>query len=86
MLANFKARQRHQRLMRAAHHLLRGAFLAYPFKPRTVTADDFTAYVFGRHQIDLTPADAQRYLEAARVSRGDEKVQQEPTTPIHHSA
>ncbi|MFD4264056.1 hypothetical protein ACFWR9_42240 [Streptomyces sp. NPDC058534] len=75
MLASLKARQRHQKLMRAAHHLLRDAWLSLDRQQADITAADLAAYAFGRHRIDLDPDEAQRFLEAARVARG------EPTIP-----
>lgn len=86
MLANLRARQRHQRLMRAAHKFLRDTTLYAIGKTASdITAQDFADYVFGRHNEDLPTDEAQRYLTAARVSRGDSTT---PTvnTAIHHSA
>ncbi|MFE1949903.1 hypothetical protein ACFW9D_05475 [Streptomyces sp. NPDC059524] len=73
MLAKLRARQQHQQLMRAAHHLLREAFLGT--RDRTVTPNDLAAYAFGRYRIALDTNDAQDFLNAARASRG------EPLTP-----
>ncbi|MER6092428.1 hypothetical protein [Streptomyces bluensis] len=89
MLATYKARQRHQKIMRVAHHLLREAFISVRREPSDVTAEHVAAFAFARYRMDLDLDEAQRYLDAARVTRG------EPTTPtptntiqpaIHHSA
>ncbi|KIZ16862.1 hypothetical protein [Streptomyces natalensis] len=78
MLAKYQARQRHQKLMRVAHHLLgevadrrRPESLRYHPVTADVTAQDVSAYAFGRYQLNLDLDEAQRYLDAARVSRGE---------------
>ncbi|MEW9521780.1 hypothetical protein [Streptomyces tubercidicus] len=78
MLAKYKTRQRHQKLMRVAHSLLsaavvrrREASLYHTPTPADVTAQDVIAYAFGRHQLNVDLEEAQRYLNAARVSRGE---------------
>lgn len=85
MLASLKSRQRHHRLMRVAHRLLREAF-AHALSPGEdrVTAQDIAAYAFGRHQIDIDADEAQRYLDAARASRGRSITT--PAPAVHHSA
>ncbi len=60
-----KARQDHQRIMRAAHILL-------VRDERPVTPQALAAFVFGRLRIDLPLDDAQRFLDAARVTRGEQ--------------
>jgi hypothetical protein len=79
MLAKLRARQDHQRLMRAAHNLLRDAAVTGMNGASKVTAQDLSAYAFGRLRIDLPIEDAQRYLDAARVSRG-ERINPAPAT------
>ena len=64
------ARQRHQRLMRAAHHLLAQATGISIDRFDNVTPDHLISYVFGRYELDIDSPEAQRYLSAARVSRG----------------
>lgn len=71
MFATIKARQRHQKLMRAAHHLLREAWLNPDRNPADITAADVTAYAFGQYRIALDQEEAQLYLDAARVARGE---------------
>lgn len=71
MLATYKARLRHQKLMRVAHHLLREAYLCLTREPSDVTAQDIANYAFGRHQMEIDLDEAQRFLDAARVSRGE---------------
>lgn len=68
MLATLRSRQRHQKLMRAAHHVLNRGLLA---DEANVTSHDVAAWAFARHQIELTDTEAQRYLNAARVSRAN---------------
>lgn len=84
MFATYKARQRHQKLMRAAHHLLYEAFISASREPAHVTAADLAAYAFGRHRIDLDLEEAQRFLDAARVARGETTTTVKPA--IRHSA
>ncbi|MFB6568404.1 MULTISPECIES: hypothetical protein [Streptomyces] len=83
MLAKYKTRQRHQKIMRVAHHLLRDAAdrrrpesLRYTPDAADVTALDVVAYAFGRYQLEVDSDEAQKFLDAARVSRG------ETVTPI----
>ncbi|SHL74641.1 hypothetical protein [Streptomyces yunnanensis] len=78
MLSQYKARQRHQKIMRVAHHLLREAAdrrrpesLRYNPAAVDVTAQDVVAFAFGRHQLDVDVDEAQKFLDAARVSRGE---------------
>ncbi|MFD8234019.1 hypothetical protein ACFV20_19325 [Streptomyces sp. NPDC059696] len=71
MFAAFKARQRHNKLMRAAHHLLREAFISANREPAHVTAAHLAAYTFGQYRIELDHEEAQRFLDAARIARGE---------------
>lgn len=71
MLANYKARQRHNKLMRVTHTLLSDAFVSVSRRPADITAADVVALAFGHYRIELDLAEAQRYLDAARVSRGE---------------
>ncbi|MGP3777081.1 hypothetical protein ACTWJ8_40235 (plasmid) [Streptomyces sp. SDT5-1] len=71
MLATIRARQTHQKLMRAANHVLREALHSLTRSPDDVTPAELVAYAFGRYRLDLTHEDAQRYLDAVRVARGD---------------
>lgn len=64
-----QAQRRHQALLSLASELLREAFL----RRRTsadVTAQDLVSHAFG-HQIDVDLDEAQKFLDAARVSRGE---------------
>jgi hypothetical protein len=65
-----QARQRHQRLMRAAHRLLANAAVLGTDNYDNVTPDHLISLVFGRYGLDTDSDEAQRYLSAARVSRG----------------
>lgn len=71
MLAKYKTRQRHQKLMRVAHHLLYEAFVSITRNPADVSAQDVAAYAFGRYRLDVDLDEAQKFLDAARVSRGE---------------
>ncbi|MFJ6608210.1 hypothetical protein [Streptomyces lydicus] len=71
MLAKYKTRQRHQKLMRVAHHLLKQAYLYRSGGTADVTAQDVVAYAFGCHQLEIDLDEAQKFLDAARVSRGE---------------
>lgn len=68
MLATLKTRKRHRQLMHIAHDLLRG--------PNHVTPEDVATQAFGRHQIDLDTGEAQRFLDAARIARGETALAQ----------
>lgn len=59
-----RQRVRHQRLMRLA------SILVSPFE-RTAIPADLVALAFGRYQMEITEEEAARYLDAARVDRGD---------------
>ncbi|MGV9278078.1 hypothetical protein [Streptomyces griseosporeus] len=85
MLATYKAKQRHRKIMRATHHLLRQAFISAHREPSQVTAEELAAYTFGQHRIDLDLDEAQRYLDAVRAARG-ESVGIHVQPAIHHSA
>lgn len=65
MFTAIKARQDHQKLMRAAHTLLNRV-------DRPATPETLAAFAFGRLRIDLPLDDAQRFLDAARASRGEQ--------------
>ena len=71
MLANLRARQTHQKLMRAANYVLNEAFHNLTRSPDDVTAADLAAYAFGRYRLEVTDEEAQRYLDAVRVARGE---------------
>lgn len=67
--AKKKTQRRHRALLNLANDLLREAFL----RRRTiadVTAQDLVSHAFG-HQIDVDLDEAQKFLDAARVSRGE---------------
>ncbi|MET8861104.1 hypothetical protein [Streptomyces sp. NPDC004579] len=57
-------RLRHQRLMSLA------SILTDPFG-QTAAPVDLVALAFGRHQMEVTEEEAARYLDAARVDRGE---------------
>jgi len=57
-------RVRHQRLLRLA------AVLVSPLQLPAAPAD-LVALAFGRHQMEVTEEEAARYLDAARVDRGE---------------
>lgn len=88
MFATYKTRQRHHKLMRAAHHLLREAFISANREPAHVTADNLAAYAFGQYRIDLDIDEAQRFLDAARAARGETTTTPQVTVQpaIRHSA
>lgn len=67
--AEKKARRRHQALLSLAQGLLREAFLRRRATD-DVTAQDVVSYAFG-HQLDVDLDEAQKFLDAARVSRGE---------------
>ncbi|MET9016881.1 hypothetical protein ABZX74_39395 [Streptomyces olivaceoviridis] len=60
----YHQRVRHQRLMHLA------SVLVNPFE-RPAVAADLVALAFGRHQMEVTEEEAARYLDAARVERGE---------------
>lgn len=89
MLATYRARQRHHKLMRAARHLLHDAFISITREPADITAQDVVAYAFGNYRIDLDLDEAQRFLDAARVDRGEPTTAPAPPASnhaAHHSA
>jgi hypothetical protein len=57
-------RVRHQRLMRLP------SILVNPCEQAAAPAD-LVALAFGRHQMEVTEEEAARYLDAARVDRGE---------------
>uniref|UniRef100_UPI0030E53E8F hypothetical protein n=1 Tax=Streptomyces tubercidicus TaxID=47759 RepID=UPI0030E53E8F len=67
--AKKKARRRHHALLNLANGLLREAFLRR-HTSADVTAQDLVSHAFG-HQIDVDLDEAQKFLDAARVSRGE---------------
>ncbi|MGW3383346.1 hypothetical protein ACWDCO_24560 [Streptomyces albogriseolus] len=71
MLATYKANRRHNKLMKLTHNLLYSAYISASRTPAQVTADDVAAHAFGLHQIDLDLDEAQKFLDAARVARGE---------------
>jgi hypothetical protein len=71
MLATYKANRRHNKLMKLTHNLLHNAYVSASRTPAQVTASDVAAHAFGRHQIDLDLDEAQKFLDAARVARGE---------------
>lgn len=71
MLATYKASRRHNKLIKVTHDLLYDAYISVTRNPADVTAEDVTAHAFGLHQIDLNPDEAQKFLDAARVARGE---------------
>ncbi len=71
MLATYKARRRHNKLIKVAHDLLYDAYISASRNPADVTAEDVAAHAFGLHQIELDLEEAQKFLDAARVARGE---------------
>ncbi|QKW31506.1 hypothetical protein HUT11_35680 (plasmid) [Streptomyces seoulensis] len=71
MLAAYKSNRRHNKLMKVAHSLLYNAYISVTQNPANVTAEDVAAHAFGRHQIELDLDEAQKFLDAARVARGE---------------
>ena len=71
MFAAYKDNRRHNKLMKVAHDLLYSAYISVSRAPANVTAEDVAAHAFGRHQIELDHDEAQKYLDAARVARGE---------------
>ncbi|WP_330479967.1 hypothetical protein OG301_39180 (plasmid) [Streptomyces platensis] len=69
--AKKKTQRRHRALLNLANGLLREAFLRR-HTSADVTAQDLVSHAFG-HQIDvdLDLDEAQRFLDAARVARGE---------------
>jgi hypothetical protein len=90
MLATLKARQRHQKIKRVAHHLLRQAHDNHIRGAADVTAEEVVAYAFGRYRLDVDIDEAQRHLDAARVTRGETTTPTAPATivqpAIRHNA
>ncbi|WP_328743582.1 hypothetical protein OG436_39310 (plasmid) [Streptomyces caniferus] len=64
------ARQRHNRLMSAAEHLIREAVLKPTTSPEQVTATQVACLAFARHEMRIDEAEAADYLAAALVERG----------------
>jgi hypothetical protein len=56
--------------MGAAHRLLANATGISTDNADNVTTDHLISYVFGRYGLEIDTTEAQRYLSAARVSRG----------------
>ena len=82
MLTALKARLRHRRLMRAAHDLLHDTNCYSTCKTANdITAQDLVTYVFGRHHDDLSTDEAQRYLDYARLNRGESTTQETTAVP-----
>jgi hypothetical protein len=71
MLATYKANRRHNKLMKIAHNLLYSAYISARRSPADVTAEDVAAHAFGLHQIEVDLEEAQKFLDAARVARGE---------------
>ncbi|MGP3737930.1 hypothetical protein ACTWJ9_33645 (plasmid) [Streptomyces sp. GDS52] len=71
MFATYKESRRHNKLMKVAHNLLYSAYISAARSPADVTAQDVAADAFGRHQIELDLDEAQKFLDAARVARGE---------------
>ncbi|MGS2588072.1 hypothetical protein [Streptomyces hebeiensis] len=74
MLARYRARLRHRRLMVAAAHLVRSA-TRETGQPHPA---DLIALAFGR-RLTLDAAEAQRYLDAVRAERGHRITHEEGT-------
>ncbi|CAM5678761.1 hypothetical protein [Streptomyces mordarskii] len=62
--ARREARARHRQLMNAALDLVG------MFGDHSATSADLIALVFGQHAIEIGEDEAARYLDAARVTRG----------------
>ncbi|MFD3760808.1 hypothetical protein [Streptomyces sp. NPDC058622] len=62
--AHLQAKIRHRRIMRAALQLVGDQ------GERTTSPVDLIALVFGNHAIEITANEAPRFLDAARVARG----------------
>ena len=71
MLATYKANRRHHKLMKLTRNLLHNAYISASRTPAQVTASDVAAQAFGLYQIDLDLDEAQKFLDAARVARGE---------------
>ncbi|MFF3547067.1 hypothetical protein ACFYXD_35180 [Streptomyces platensis] len=71
--AKKKTQRRHRALLNLANGLLREAFLRR-HTSADVTAQDLVSHAFG-HQIDIDLGEAQKFLDAARVSRGETATQ-----------
>jgi hypothetical protein len=84
MLARFLARRRHRQLQAAAAFLIAFAADSQRTTPDSVTAADLAQYVYDRHRYDLTDADADRYLTAARANLPEtNKTAPHPAIPIN---
>lgn len=65
------AKRRHEQLMAAAGHLISREITSGFRTPQyEATAKDLVALAFGRHQLAVDEAEADRYLNAARVEKG----------------
>ncbi|MFF3256495.1 hypothetical protein ACFYWP_37190 [Actinacidiphila glaucinigra] len=68
MFEGYRARKRHHLLMRAAFDIV-GALGAAPTTPA-----DLVSLAFGRHRIEIDEEEADRYMRAARVERGNRYI------------
>ncbi|MFF9301292.1 hypothetical protein [Streptomyces sp. NPDC014764] len=70
MLQKMRVRQRHNRLMRVADHLVRDAAVISSEVASLVTAAQVACLAFARYQLPITEEEAADYLAAALVARG----------------